>query len=176
MRRIPDTTWLPNVRATSSVVVGARAQATLARHAPASADGRETGGIVLGHDDGLGGTIHVRHCGGPGPRALREPDRFCRDLAFAQQLAEEAAQRDGARWIGEWHTHLNEAPEPSDTDLRTYRQLLMDSEAQLTRVLALILTAGAGNNWAAPQVFAWSFTGSVLRALPIVLEPQEQQR
>jgi integrative and conjugative element protein (TIGR02256 family) len=158
----------PRVRLTRTAL------ADLTRFAAAAADGRETGGIVLGHDDGLAGDVHVRHCGDAGPAAVRRPDRFSRDVGHAQRLADAAAARDGSAWIGEWHTHLVDLPAPSATDLRTYRDLLDDPETALTRVLSLIVLPGRPRGWSTPVLFAWSFTGSVLRRLP-VLEPPTRE-
>ena len=156
----------------SRVVITPTAVEDLAQHAAMSADGRETGGIVLGHDGGLAGDIHVRHCGDAGPAALRRSSRFSRDVAHAQRLADAAADADGSTWIGEWHTHLVALPVPSDADLRTYRRLLDDPDTGLTRLLTLIVLRGTAG-WDAPVLFAWSFTGSVLRQLAVSLETQE---
>ncbi|MGY1810640.1 Mov34/MPN/PAD-1 family protein [Blastococcus sp. SYSU D00669] len=136
-----------------------------------SADGRETGGIVLGRDGGLGGDLHVRHCGDAGAGAARHERRFSRDVVHAQALADAAAATDGSEWIGEWHTHLVDLPAPSATDLWTYRQLLDDPDTGLTRLLSLIVLPDADTGWQRPALFAWSFTGSVLRQLPIDIDP-----
>jgi integrative and conjugative element protein (TIGR02256 family) len=171
-RRTP-TSRLPDLRVVTRVVMTTTALTALARCAGASADGRETGGIVLGHDGGLGGDIHVRHCGDAGPAAVRRPNRFSRDVAHAQRLADAAAVADGSAWIGEWHTHLVDLPTPSETDLRTYRRLLDDPDTGLTRMLAIIVLPDAEAGWQRPAVSAWSFTGTVLRRLPVVPDPSE---
>src|SRR4051794_13110855 len=96
--RRPPTSRLPDLRVVTRVVMTATALTALACCAGASADGRETGGIVLGHDGGLGGDIHVRHCGDAGPTAVRRRNRFSRDVAHAQRLADAAAVADGSAW------------------------------------------------------------------------------
>jgi integrative and conjugative element protein (TIGR02256 family) len=135
--------------------------------AAAAHDGLETGGILLGTDHGLAGQIIVRRCGGPGPAAIRRRAYFRRDLAHAATVAADAAAADGSAWIGEWHTHGNAMSEPSDHDLRTYQKLLDDPDLVFARILAVIVLAGPGGNWRAPVPYAWSFTGSVLRQLPV---------
>jgi integrative and conjugative element protein (TIGR02256 family) len=135
--------------------------------AGASRDGLETGGIVVGVDEGLGGNLIVRHCGDAGPAAVRRRESFRRDVDHAQRLADAARNEDGSAWIGERHTHLVDLPTPSDLDLRTYRDLLGDPETQLTRLLALILIADEDAGWNRPLLYAWSFTGTVLRQLSI---------
>jgi integrative and conjugative element protein (TIGR02256 family) len=158
----------------SDVIMTASAIADLHAFAGQSRDGLETGGIVLGVDEGLGGNLTVRHCGDAGPNALRRPKSFRRDVDHAQQLADAANQHDGSAWIGEWHTHLVDLPTPSSLDLRTYRDLLGDPETQLLRILALILVADDKAGWDQPLLFAWSFTGTVLRQLGIRVETDEK--
>lgn len=132
-----------------------------------AADGNETGGILLGHDLGMGAGFVVRHCGDPGPDAVRQPARFQRDLAHARMLAERAARLDGSVWIGEWHTHLLEIPAPSMRDLNTYRALLLDQEIQFPRILSIIILCDRDSNWPNPRIFAWSITTNSLRPLPV---------
>jgi integrative and conjugative element protein (TIGR02256 family) len=151
----------------SSVVFASGAARQLAELATLASDGLETGGVLLGHDRGLAGPILVAACGGPGPQAIRRRSYFRRDLAYARALAEQAATADGSAWIGEWHTHNTAMHQPSDRDLRTYREMLDDLELGFPRILAVIVLPGPATNRHAPAVHAWSFTGSVLRQLPI---------
>ncbi len=151
----------------SSVLFTPEAAGQLAELATLADDGLETGGILLGHDGGLAWPIIVTACGGPGPEAIRRRSYFRRDLRYASALAEQAAAVDDSAWIGEWHTHNTAIPEPSDRDLRTYRRLLDDLELAFPRILAVIVLPGPAANWHAPVAHAWSFTGSVLRQLPI---------
>ena len=153
----------------STVSFTPQAAAAISGLAAAASDGLETGGILLGTDQVLGGQILVRHCGGPGPAAVRRRNYFRRDLAHAAALAEDAAKADGSAWIGEWHTHGIDMPEPSTRDLRTYRALLNDPELGFARVLSVVVLADPDPDagWKAPRLHAWSFTGTVLRRLPI---------
>jgi integrative and conjugative element protein (TIGR02256 family) len=152
--------------------------ATLTRHAHGqlltaaqlAADGKETGGILLGHDQGMAGGFVIRHCGDPGPRAVRQRAHFERDLAHAQKLADQAADRDGSVWLGEWHTHLLELPVPSLHDLMTYRALLFDVELGFPRFLSLIVLSGPGGEWSCPRIFAWSVTASSMGSLAVAVE------
>jgi len=129
------------------------AAATILRKAAQSRDGDETGGILLGHLRD-GGTAEVRSAGGPGPSAVRRPTFFLRDLEHARRLAEEAFTRDGSIWIGEWHTHPDTAPVPSDRDQDTYARLLADPELRFEVVVSIIL-AGQGD-WTDPVAYAWA--------------------
>jgi integrative and conjugative element protein (TIGR02256 family) len=151
----------------STVLFTSQAADQIATLATAADDGLETGGILLGADHGLAGPITVRHCGEPGPAAIRRRAYFRRDLAHARSLAADAAAADGSAWIGEWHTHSTAMPEPSSRDLRTYQKLLDDPQLAFARILAVIVLAGPDGSWHTPVLHAWSFTGSVLRQLPV---------
>ncbi|WP_426939764.1 Mov34/MPN/PAD-1 family protein [Pseudarthrobacter sp. S6] len=113
------------------------ALALIGEEAIRSRDGLETGGILLGTDDGR--EIVVRHAGGPGAKAHRESNRFLRDLAHAQQLAELAWKEDQSQWIGEWHTHPSGDLSPSNYDLEAYARHLHDPELSFRRFLTIIV-------------------------------------
>jgi integrative and conjugative element protein (TIGR02256 family) len=113
------------------------ALALIGEEAIRSRDGLETGGILLGTDDGQ--EIVIRHAGGPGPKARRESHRFLRDLAHAQQLAELAWREDQSQWIGEWHTHPSGDLTPSNYDLEAYARHLHDPELNFKRFLTIIV-------------------------------------
>jgi integrative and conjugative element protein (TIGR02256 family) len=129
-------------RRMSSVLFTPEAAGQLAELAALASDGLETGGILLGADHGLPGPAIVTSCGGPGPKAIRRPSYFRRDLAHASALADQAAALDGSAWIGEWHTQGVNMPRPSGRDLRTYRRLLDDPDLAFARIVAVIVLAG----------------------------------
>jgi len=122
--------------------------------ARASHDGRETGGILLGHGPDREGLIEIAHVGDPGPRAERRSDFFLRDLHHSRRLAAQAWLADGSDWIGEWHTHPTGGPRPSLRDLRTYTRILTATPA-LEVFLALILTPAFDGCWSAPRTSQW---------------------
>lgn len=140
----------------------------LAKGAKASADGTETGGILLGHDDGE--TLIVTVAGDPGPKAHRSPSAFKRDLAHAQALADIAYDRDGSVWIGEWHTHPRGPLEPSDLDRRTYASHLADPTLGFERLLSLIVLPCPEHAWDHVNVAAWVIAGDLIQAADIRLQ------
>jgi integrative and conjugative element protein (TIGR02256 family) len=159
------------VKSSPTVRLSARALAAIATHAAASADGRETGGILLGFDESELGETLVMEAGDPGSDAERRPDFFKRDLAHAQRLADEALANTSSRWIGEWHTHPGGALAPSRTDLRTYRSFLRDPELGFGFFLALIVGPGE-QGWAKPRACAWLIEQR--RILPALLLPSAE--
>jgi integrative and conjugative element protein (TIGR02256 family) len=137
----------------------------------ASKDGLETGGILLGRDDEDGGMV-VLIAGTPGPNAVRLPDRFLRDRQHAQALADQAWKSHGAQWIGEWHTHLNGQPVPSDIDLASYSRHLSDPELHFTRVASLIV---ATTDRHGPVLVPWVVTAHRADAVPLHVIDSEGQ-
>jgi integrative and conjugative element protein (TIGR02256 family) len=143
------------------------ALATITAEAPASGDGRETGGILLGTDDGE--RVDVRHAGGPGPGADRSATGFRRDLIHAQQAALDAWATDGSVWVGEWHTHPRSPVCPSDTDLATYHRFLDDPTLGFQRLCAIIVAPAAPPDWDRLVLGAWLITRSGLDPAKIVV-------
>lgn len=148
-----------------TVRLTSEAFATICTEAVVSADGRETGGILLGFDADERGEALALEAGGPGPNAERRADFFQRDLDHAQQLADAAYARRCARWIGEWHTHPRGFLTPSRKDLRTYRGFLRDPELHFANFLALIVSARDAD-WKELIVTGWTIEQrGILRAL-----------
>lgn len=148
-----------------TVRLTSEAFATICAEAVVSADGRETGGILLGFDADESGEALALEAGGPGPNAERRADFFQRDLAHAQQLADDAYGRRCSRWIGEWHTHPRGFLTPSRKDLRTYRSFLSDPELHFANFIALIVSA-RDDDWKELVITGWTIERRrVLRAL-----------
>lgn len=135
------------------------ARATIEREARLLSDGRETGGILLGHDASADGPLLITVAGEPGPKTTQTAGRFLRDLDYSQRLADEAYDRDGSVWVGEWHTHPKGPTRPSRRDLLTYHQLLVDKELDFVEFAAIIVTMDRGKQ----QV---SFHGWLLSLAP----------
>ena len=123
--------------------------------ANASQDGRETGGILLGHQADDHGIIRVQRAEGPGPEAIREPARFQRDLAHANRVARRAWASENLNWIGDWHTHPMGGPRPSRVDLDSAYRLLCDDELRFTTFVSIIVTPGSGGSWRKPCIDIW---------------------
>jgi len=138
-----------------SVEVNEAADQAIRTLAPNAADGRETGGILLGRGPDHTGAIRVEQAGDAGPKAIRRPNFFLRDLKHARALADEAWERDGAVWIGEWHTHLEGSGDPSDADLDTYVRLLATADLQFDVFVSIISTPGEADGWDSPDLWPW---------------------
>lgn len=153
---------LPNMLAGMRFKLSGRAFSIITSEAKASADGLETGGILLGHDYEGDDLIEVTQAGDAGPRAKRERRSFLRDLKHARRLADVAYEDDGSVWIGEWHTHTNESPLPSPRDLSTYLQLLDDPSLEFSRFASIIVTAES-EDWDDLVLWPWVITPTVVQ-------------
>jgi integrative and conjugative element protein (TIGR02256 family) len=167
---------MPNMHAPMIRIRG-DALRVISAEAPASADGRETGGILLGHDPAAAGTIEITTAGDPGPGADRRPDSFRRDLAHAQRLADEGYARDGSVWLGEWHTHPTEPPTPSSQDMTTYRKLFAHDDLDFDRIVSLIVTPNPVGGWYQPLLWSWLITPTTVEAAyTIITGPRPARR
>lgn len=149
------------------IVLRPAAAESIGAEAAASADGLETGGLLLGHvhDD----HVEVRYAGGPGSAAHRSADRFSRDLEHATALAEAAWQLDRSLWLGEWHTHLKFGSAPSALDLSTYAGHMRDPDLELPCFTALIVVPGAQRGWDGVTAYGWSCSASACHAVALTV-------
>jgi integrative and conjugative element protein (TIGR02256 family) len=148
------------------IVLEPAAAATILKESRRSADGTETGGILLGVFT-PGATARVHVAGGPGPAAVRRPAYFLRDLHHAQLLATEAFADSGSEWIGEWHTHPRADHVPSTRDLNTYLGFLADSELRFDAFVAIIVTAVG--SWHEPQAHGWVCYPHLVESVPVTV-------
>ena len=80
----------------------------------------ETGGVLIGFVDDQRRAVALRATG-PGPKAIKTPTEFRRDVEYIQAELDQAASELGPRgsYIGEWHTHLVPQLDPSPTDIES---------------------------------------------------------
>lgn len=150
-----------------SLLVSSTALSTIRDEAARSADGRETGGILLGRESHQRARseieLTVLHAAGPGPQAVRQMRFFRRDYVHAQQAALDAFALDGSVWVGEWHTHPDGQWRLSQLDVAAYLRHLADPALNLERFLAIVVTPGpswrgTGRRWANVRLTAWLVT------------------
>lgn len=151
-----------------TVLLAPAADLTIRQQTAHAQDGRETGGILLGHlvED----VAVVRHAGEPGPQAVRTPTFFLRDREAAQRLANAAFAADASEWIGDWHTHVNGVPAPSRRDLRTYGRLLGDGELGFKVFISVIVATPGG------QTEAWACGPSESARVRLIVDTGQPQR
>jgi integrative and conjugative element protein (TIGR02256 family) len=159
----------------TSVRMSTTAFETIAREAPRSADGRETGGALFGFEADAYGPILVTHAIGPGPNAERKRDRFSRDLQYTKTASDAAYSECCARWIGEWHTHPDGPPTPSSRDLTSYLAHLGDPALGFTTFLSLIVIPD-NPTWDEAALLAWEVGPEEVWLRTIDLTPDAETR
>jgi integrative and conjugative element protein (TIGR02256 family) len=117
----------------------------------------ETGGILVGCVDDNRRAIVFRATG-PGPRAVKSPTEFDRDIEYVQSQLDKASRELGNRglYVGEWHSHLEKAPEPSARDIMSMCGIA-ESPNYATRCPVLLI-AGIDRESAQVSTFTtWCF-------------------
>ena len=153
---LADRTAPFKVRLTSS------AAERLVALAAASADGNETGGVMIGLFD-RAGSIVITDVAGPGPRAQRSPTRLRVDAEHDVMLASAIAREMPGQLIelGGWHTHPGVDTRPSRADCHhsaALLALLQREHARLSCFVEIIVVSAADGSWRSPRAAAWVTT------------------
>jgi integrative and conjugative element protein (TIGR02256 family) len=158
-----------NTKCPVIVTVTDTCRAAVSRLAASAEDGRETGGILLGHDrDRPRPVLDAVHAGDAGPHAVRQAAAFRRDVPHAQALADLVYRTDGSIWIGEWHTHPAGPARPSRRDLTSYRRMLSDPELAFRVFLTVIVIPGEDYGWHRPLLTGWVVTTADVWPVPLL--------
>lgn len=139
------------------VILTASAHTSIETVCRAELRGRETGGVLLGHEH-PDRRLVVTVAGDPGPRAEQTRDAFHRDPKHAHRLAHDRYAHDRSVWLGDWHTHPNGPAHPSPADLRAYASIVGDPTEAITAFLSIIAVPGAPR----PLLDAWIITQHAL--------------
>jgi integrative and conjugative element protein (TIGR02256 family) len=109
------------------------------RHYPA-----ESGGVLLGHQDGP--AIHVTHLIGPGPHGQHHRAWFHPDTAWQQARIEDLyAAGCSHDYLGDWHLHPTTSPVPSRLDLSTLNTIATTPAARCPAPVMAILGRHRGH-------------------------------
>ncbi len=81
----------------------------------------ETGGALLGYFDKKNNAYYVNTVIDGGPKAIREIYNFKCDLDYTNMMIDKLVNDSNGslRYLGEWHSHPQYTPEPSDVDLES---------------------------------------------------------
>lgn len=87
----------------------------------------ETGGVMMGFVDGK--TINVEKVSNGGSKAIHEYLYFKADNNYIEMFIDMEIANSGGklRYLGEWHTHPQINPEPSDIDLNSIQEIAESS-------------------------------------------------
>ncbi len=109
----------------------------------------EAGGILLGSifDD----IVRIEAISIPGGGDVRKRNYFQRDKTRAQRLINQAYEYSHGitNYLGEWHTHYQEYPQPSQLDLNEILKTFKNSILPLNYILDIIVGRGdyIGDLW-----------------------------
>jgi integrative and conjugative element protein (TIGR02256 family) len=108
----------------------------------------EIGGLLFGKRDDALRIIWIDDAIGPPPDSICRPDKFICGIKGTQEAHSRRKQRSrgSTEFVGMWHTHPQDAPFPSETDLSGMAQLLTTGEKPPLRSLLLIV------GWAGKEV------------------------
>lgn len=109
----------------------------------------EAGGILLGSV--YGSIIRIEAISTPGGGDIRGPTFFQRARERAQRLINQAYEYSygTTTYLGEWHTHYQEGPQPSPLDISEIQQTFQQSKLPLKFIVSIIVGNGdfIGDFW-----------------------------
>ncbi|MHA6287139.1 Mov34/MPN/PAD-1 family protein [Maricaulis sp. CAU 1757] len=115
-----------------SVSVDSAVYHRISSRVAAEAGKRETGGLLLGLR--AKGAIRIMRCTFPGPADLSTHHRFHRRCPSHQISATMWWVRCGGKgdWVGEWHSHPEADPTPSNIDIDSWKRQVAHVQKPLT--------------------------------------------
>ena len=129
----PRVFWHPGL--TRSVVIGEAAITTMYQNRQGFLHD-EAGGLLFATISPQ--SLHIVEATTPRPKDRRGGSFFEVDLASAQATINERHQH-GLHYVGEWHTHPEYLPQPSDRDRKTIASAHVKSKHQLEALLMIIV-------------------------------------
>lgn len=105
-------------------------------HRQLQANSREAGGQLFARFDGK--VVRVERATGPRPSDRRSPTSFVPDRK-AERREIRKNFRAGLHYVGDWHTHLEPRPSPSQTDIDSFRDMYRKSSHRLASFLMVIV-------------------------------------
>ncbi len=97
---------------------------------------RETGGQLFARFEE--NKIVVVEATGPRASDRRTVTSFLPNRE-AEQREIDGRHRDGAHYVGDWHTHAEDSPQPSATDIRSIRECFARSKHDLTAFVLIVV-------------------------------------
>lgn len=116
----------------------------------------EAGGVLLGRKQRGIETYELSQISCPQGCDKRSKYEFIRNKHAHQYIITRAWESSGGivNYIGEWHTHAENIPHPSKTDLNLIKQIKMDSSCPYSKIFMIIV----GRN--SLCIFAYTNTNS----------------
>ncbi len=107
----------------------------LMRHCQSSSRSREAGGQLFARFEG--NTIRIERATGPRPFDRRGLMTFVPNRP-AERREIKRLFREGLHYVGDWHTHPDSSPRPSQTDTDSFREMFRKSRHKLASFVIVI--------------------------------------
>ena len=108
----------------------------LLRHRQAGVGSREAGGQLFARFDG--DTIQIERATGPRPSDRRSLMTFVPNR-LAERREIKRLFNEGLHYVGDWHTHPEARPSPSQTDIDSFREMFRKSRHKLASFVVVIV-------------------------------------
>ena len=107
----------------------------LKRHRQSSPRSREAGGQLFARFEG--NTIRIERATGPRPSDRRGLRKFVPNR-LAERREIKRLFKEGLHYVGDWHTHPESSPRPSQTDTDSFREMFRKSRHKLASFVIVI--------------------------------------
>lgn len=123
------------------IEVSEAALAHFERHRQLDFSSPEAGGILLGRFIAGTANVVIDVAAGPSQQDKRTRFSFFRAKRPAQQRVTEAWHgSDGtSNYLGEWHTHPEDEPSPSSTDLADWKRIMTQARFEQTGLIFVLV-------------------------------------
>jgi len=104
----------------------------------------ETGGVLAGYTD-EGGDIVITDASEPGPKAIKLPTKFEKDVEYCQAFLDHLFTISDKQiiYVGEWHSHPSHRNKPSGVDIKSLTDISFQKE-YLTDMPTMIILSNKG--------------------------------
>ena len=118
------------------ILIESTVNSVIGQHVQMKPGSLEAGGILVGYR--RANHLHVVALTEPQPLDRRSVTSFERISSFHQELALVLWKKSGGKldYLGEWHTHPERIPSPSDIDRREWRKLYSRRPTPLVFIIA----------------------------------------
>lgn len=104
-------------------------------HSQSGPNSREAGGQLFARFEGK--IIRIEKATGPRPSDRRSLMTFIPDR-LAERREIKRLFKEGLHYVGDWHTHPESSPKPSETDIESFKEMFRKSRHKLASFVIVI--------------------------------------
>ena len=119
------------------VILSEQVTSTLLQYRQVAPNSKEAGGVLIG--ERRGPHLVVTNISEPGSADKRSRCRFDRKSKHHQKLIDEShsISRGKLQYLGEWHTHPERNPSPSQLDLASWKSNIDDNKPMIVIIVGI---------------------------------------